>query len=102
VLVKFNCSFIGRLSRDGSVGIATRLRSGRPRSRISIPGKRKRVLSLLHSVQTGRGNHPASYPMAAGVKRPGREAEHSLPSSAEIKNGEAIRPLPPMFSWSSS
>jgi hypothetical protein len=30
-----------------------------------------------------------------GVKRPGREASHS-PSGAEVKNGEAIPPLPHM------
>jgi hypothetical protein len=34
-----------------------------------------------------------------GVKRPGREADHSSPSSAEIKNFGAIPPLPNMSSW---
>jgi hypothetical protein len=34
--------------------------------------------------------HPASYPMGTrgsfpGVKQPGREADHSPPSSAEVK-----------------
>jgi len=38
-------------------------------------------------VQTGSGDHPASYPMRSkdafpGVNRPGSEADHSLPSSA--------------------
>jgi hypothetical protein len=28
------------------------------------------------------------------VKRPGREADHSPPSSAEVKSGGAIPPLP--------
>jgi hypothetical protein len=38
-------------------------------------------------VQTGSGAHPASYPMGTGGKaRPGRDAEHSPPSSAEVKN----------------
>jgi hypothetical protein len=37
-------------------------------------------------VQTGYGAHPASYPMGAGGKaRPGRDADHSPPSSAEVK-----------------
>jgi hypothetical protein len=31
-----------------------------------------------------------------GVKRQGREADHSHPSSAEVKNGGAIHPLPHM------
>jgi hypothetical protein len=40
-------------------------------------------------VQTGSGVHPTSYTMSTdgsflGIKRPGREAEHSPPTSAEI------------------
>jgi hypothetical protein len=46
--------------------------------------------SLHHRVQTGSGAHPASYPMGTralslGVKRLGREADHSPPSSVEVK-----------------
>jgi hypothetical protein len=38
-------------------------------------------------VQTGSGAHPASYPMGTGGKAwPGRDADHSPPSSAEVKN----------------
>jgi hypothetical protein len=43
-------------------------------------------------VQTGSGVHPASCPMGAGgpfpggKARPGRDADHSPPSSAEVKN----------------
>jgi hypothetical protein len=38
-------------------------------------------------VQSGSGAHPASYPMGTGGKaRPGRDADHSPPSSAEVKN----------------
>jgi hypothetical protein len=40
--------------------------------------------------------------ISPGVKRPGREADHSSPSSAEVKNGGAIPPLPPMSSWHSA
>jgi hypothetical protein len=32
--------------------------------------------------------------ISPGAKRPGREADHSPPSSAEVKNGGAIPPLP--------
>jgi hypothetical protein len=44
----------------------------------------------IHRVQTGSGAHPASYPMrtrdlSLGAKRPRREADHSPPSSAEVK-----------------
>jgi hypothetical protein len=46
--------------------------------------------SLHHRVQNGSGAHPTSYPMepgalSLGVKRPGREADHSPPSRAEVK-----------------
>jgi hypothetical protein len=48
--------------------------------------------SLYHLVQTGSGAHPASYPMgkrssfSLEVNWAGREADHSPPSSTEIKN----------------
>jgi hypothetical protein len=46
--------------------------------------------SLHHHVQTTSGAHPASYPrgtraLSLGVKWVGHEADHSPPSSAEIK-----------------
>jgi hypothetical protein len=34
-----------------------------------------------------------------GVKRQGREADHSLPSSGEVRIRGAIRPLPNTPSW---
>jgi hypothetical protein len=37
--------------------------------------------------------------LSPGVKRLGREADHSPPSSAEVKNGIAIPPLPHASSW---
>jgi hypothetical protein len=47
--------------------------------------------SPLHVVQTDSGVHLASYPMDTGghfpaLKRPGRETDHSPPTSAELKN----------------
>jgi hypothetical protein len=64
----------------------------------SIPGNAS--FFLLHSVQTGSGAYPVSYPMgiggfSQGVKPAGCEADHSLLSSAEVKNRGAIPPLPP-------
>jgi len=44
--------------------------------------------SLYHRVQTSFGAHPASYPMgtrALGVKWLRHEADHSPPSSVEVK-----------------
>jgi hypothetical protein len=57
-----------------------------------------RDFPLFHSVQIGSGAHPASIQrvlaaVSLGVKLPGREADHSSPSSAEINNDGAIRPL---------
>jgi hypothetical protein len=73
-----------------------------PDGRGSISGWGKNF--LFHSVQIGSGAHPASYTkgtgaLSSGIKRLGREADHSLPSSAEVKNGKAIRPLPHTLSW---
>jgi hypothetical protein len=36
------------------------------------------------------------------VKRPGRVADHSPPSSADVKNGGAITPLFHMSNWHSA
>jgi hypothetical protein len=46
--------------------------------------------SLLHNIQTGYGSHPVSYQLGLGalspaVKRPGREADHSPPTGAEVR-----------------
>jgi hypothetical protein len=81
-------------SRDSSVCIATGWTAG-----VRFPAG-ARDFSILHS----SGAHPASYAMGTGddfpwVKRPGREADHSPPSSAEVKNGGAIPPLSHMPSW---
>jgi hypothetical protein len=41
--------------------------------------------SLHHRVQTGSGALPASYPMGTRGSFPGGKADHSPPSSAEVK-----------------
>jgi len=51
--------------------------------------------------------HPASCPKDTGgsyprTKRLGLEADHSPPSSAEVKNEGAIPPLPNTSSWCAS
>jgi hypothetical protein len=57
----------------------------------SNTGRGKGYFSSL-CVQTGSGAHLASYPMGTGVSFPrgkawpGRDADHSPPSSAEVKN----------------
>jgi hypothetical protein len=54
-----------------------------------------------HRVQSGSGAHPASYPIGtrgsfSAVKRPGRETDHSPPSSAEVKNARRYTSTPPV------
>jgi hypothetical protein len=44
-------------------------------------------------------SRPVLGPTQPGVKRPGREADHPPLSSAEVKNGGAIPPLPHTYSW---
>jgi hypothetical protein len=71
--------------------------------RFDGPGSIPIKFSLLHSVQTDSGAHPASYAIGTwgyflGGKRQGREADHSSPSTAEVKKGGAIPPFPYMSS----
>jgi hypothetical protein len=54
-----------------------------------------------HRIQAGSGTHPASYPIgkrypSLGVKRPVHEADHSPPSSAEVKNAWSYTSTPPI------
>jgi hypothetical protein len=52
-----------------------------------------------HRVQNGSGSHAASYPIGTrgsfpGVRRPGREADHSPPSSAGVNNAWSYTTIP--------
>jgi hypothetical protein len=74
------------------------LRAGRLRVRSSSPGRFKN--SLLKIVQTGSEVHPTTYPMGTRgsfpwVKRPGREADHWPPASAEVKKMWIYTSTPP-------
>jgi hypothetical protein len=64
---------------------------------VSCTSKR---FSLLHIVQTGSGVHPTSYKMGTGgtfpgLKWQGREADHSPPTSAEVKKMWIYTSTPP-------
>jgi hypothetical protein len=55
--------------------------------------------SLHHRVQSGSGANTSSYPMGTGgfslgLKRPGREAQHSPSASAEVKNAWSYSSTP--------
>jgi hypothetical protein len=60
-------------SRDGVVGMETRLRTRKPGNRISIPG-RIRYFPLLRNVQTNPCVHPASCLVGTGESFLGDEA----------------------------
>jgi hypothetical protein len=63
-------------------------------------------LFFAASIPALRLNHPpiqwVPWAISPGLKKPGCEADHSPPSSAEVKNGGAIPPLPCMTSWHSA
>jgi hypothetical protein len=72
------------------------LRARRPR----FDSLQEQEIFVVSSVLTGFGAHPASYPVDTeglypGIERQGREAGHSPPCSAEVKNGGTVPPLPP-------
>jgi hypothetical protein len=78
-----------RQSRDSSVGTALGYELDDRGSRFRFPVGAEN-LSLHRRVQNGSGAHPASYQwvpgvLSLGIKRPRREADHSPPSSAEVK-----------------
>jgi hypothetical protein len=77
-------------SRDSSVGIALGYGLDDRGYRVRFPAG-ARNFSLHHRVQNGSGDTqpPIQWvpgALSLGVKRPGREADHSPPSSAEVKN----------------
>jgi hypothetical protein len=76
-------------SRDSSVGIALGYELDDRCSRVGFPTGLGNF-SLHHRVQNGSGAPLASYgrvprAISLGVKRPGREADYSPLSSAEVK-----------------
>jgi hypothetical protein len=74
--------------------------------RSSIPGMGKFFLFSIAS-RLALGHTLAFHPItqwvpgaiSSGTELPRRKADHSHPSSAEVKNGGAIPPLTHMFSW---
>jgi hypothetical protein len=63
-----------------------------------LGGGNEGICSHHHRVQTGSGAHPASYPVGTGdfflgVKRPGREADHSPHLVPRLRVGGSIPPL---------
>jgi hypothetical protein len=87
---------------DSSVGIGTGYALD---SCCSIPGRSKSFLFSTASRPT-LGSKKLSVQwvpeaLSPEMERPGREADHSRPFSADFRNGGVILPLPHMFSWQS-
>jgi hypothetical protein len=75
------------------------LRAARPRGRSSSRGRVKNF-SLLQVFQTGSGVHPPPIQwvpgdLSPGIKQPGREADHSPRTSAEVKKMWIYTSTPP-------
>jgi hypothetical protein len=85
---------------DSSVGIATGWKA-----RVQIPVGEIFLFSIASRLVM-RPTHPAiqwvSGVIPSEVVRQVREAGHSPPSSAQVKNGEVIVPLRNMSSWHST
>jgi hypothetical protein len=86
--INFYLSFYPSGSRDSVFGIATGYGLDDQGVGVGVPVGSRIFTSLI--VQTGSGVHPTSYTMGTGglslgVKRPGCEANHSLPTSVEVK-----------------
>jgi hypothetical protein len=86
-----------RKRNDRAVDIATGWTSGGVGVRIPV---RSRIFTSPLT-QTGTGDHQVSYPMGTGgsfprgVKQQGREADHSPPTSAEVKKTWIYTSTPP-------
>jgi hypothetical protein len=83
-----------RISSDNTVGIIT----GRI-ARVRFPAGKDFSLTASRLVL---GPTQPAVQWVSRVKRQGREADHSLPSSADVKNNGAIHPLSHMSGWRSA
>jgi hypothetical protein len=73
----------------GSDGI----RAGRP----GFDSQRGKIFLFCIASRPTLGPTQPSIQWLPGVKRPGREADHTPPSSVEVKNGGAIPPFHHVF-----
>jgi hypothetical protein len=71
--------YVSNKNRDRTVGI----RAGGPMDRSSISGRHKIFLFSMLSIPPLEPTQP-TMEWVPGVKRPGRQADHSLPTSAAV------------------
>jgi hypothetical protein len=88
-------------SRNSSVGISDGLLAGWSEF-YSRQGQEIFLFSTMSRLTLGPTQPPIQLipeALPLGLKRPGREADHPPPSSAEVKNAGAILHLPHTSSW---
>jgi hypothetical protein len=103
---KMNFNTLAELggSRGSSVSIVSDYGLDDGAIEVRSPAEAKDSSSSL-CVQTGSGAHPASCPMGTegpfpgGKARPGRDADHSRPSSAKVVNTSYISSPPQAPPW---
>jgi hypothetical protein len=96
-LIRKGCNTRSGFKQKLSFGIATGYAMD---GRDSIPGRGKRLFSTPQLPDRLLGPiKRVPEVISLGVKRPGHEADHSPPSSAEVKNGGDMPPLPQTSSW---
>jgi hypothetical protein len=80
------------LHKHSKVGIVTRLPEARSRVRILTGARDFSPLQIFHTVSEAQ---PAYYTVSFPVeRRPGRETDHLLPSSAKVKNEWSYTSIP--------
>jgi hypothetical protein len=89
------CQYV---SRDSAVGVATGYGLDDSEVGVRVPVGSRIITSPRRP--NGFGVHPTSYPKGTGssfpgVKRPGREVNHSPPTSAEVKKMWIYTSTPP-------
>jgi hypothetical protein len=107
-LIEIRCMWIVNVNLIpliiGATASLSRVLDGRPRNRCSVPfqGQESLLFSIASTSHLGPIQPHIQWVPAAvspGVKRQGREADHSPISSAELKNGGAIPSLSHTSSW---
>jgi hypothetical protein len=90
--------------QDTAVGVATGYVLDDRGVGVQVPAG-SRIFSTSSRPVLGPTQPPIQWvlgPLYPGVMRPGRQADHSPPTSAEVKKCGSIHPLPPTPSWRSA
>jgi hypothetical protein len=96
-LMRFNDFTVVELGA-GIVQSVWRLATGWTTTRSEFESQESQEISFLQSIQTGSGAHPYQMDMRGSFpwgKRPGREADHSPQTSAEVKKTWIYTYTPP-------